>query len=144
LKKELKELFGIDKQSKTSADKAITAFDKLLTETGDPNESLQMRVFIHALGGHKLNEEIQTELIERSCMIVEMVRHDTPIPASLFKWDSNSETPRALNEQISKDTYRWGRKESVRTNTDADKIKVSDYRWSQDDSLGSVQEGVKK
>jgi hypothetical protein len=144
LKTKLIELFGIDKQSKTSADKAIAAFDKLLTETGDPNESLQMRVFVHALGGHKLNEETQTELIERSCMIVEMVRHDMPIPASLFKWNSDSETPRMVNEEIKKDCYRWGKNESVKTNTGTDKIKVSDYRWSQDDSLGSVQEGAKK
>ena len=146
LKQQLIELFGIDKlskQSKTSADKAITAYDKLLTETSDPYDSLQMRVFIAALGGHKLNEEIQTELIEKARLIVEMERHDMPIPAAMFKWNSDTETPQALTEQISKEVYRWGNIESVQTDGHADKIKVSDYRWSQDDSIGSLQEGVK-
>jgi len=144
LKQQLIELFGIDKLSKATQIKAVNAYDKLLTETGHPDDSLQMRVFIAALGGHKLNEEIQRDLIEKSCMIVEMDRHEMPIPASMFKWDSTAETPRALNEQIRKDCYRWGRKETVKIDSDnSDKIKASDYRWSQDDSIGSVQEGVK-
>ncbi len=143
MKQQLIELFGIDKLSKSTQKKAIDAYDKLLLETGHPDDSLQMRVFIAALGGHKLDEDIQTDLIEKSCMIVEMERHNMPIPASMFKWDSNAETPRALNEQIRKDCYRWGKNESVRTDGGTEKIKASDYRWSQDDSIGSVQEGAK-
>ena len=142
LKQQLIELFGIhklSKQSKTSADKAIVAFDKLLTETSDPYESLQMRVFIAALGGHKLNEEIQTELIEKACLIVELERHDMPIPASMFKWNSDTETPRALNEQINKDVYRWGKNESVQTDGGIEKIKASDYQWEQQNAYGTTQ-----
>ena len=60
LKQALIELFGIDKLSKATKKKDINAYDKLLTETGNPYDSLQMRVFIAALGGHKLNESIQT------------------------------------------------------------------------------------
>ena len=138
LKQALIELFGIDKLSKATQTKAINAYDKLLTETGNPYDSIQMRVFIAALGGHKLNEDVQTDLIEKSCMIVELERHDMPIPASMFKWDSTAETPRALNEQIRKDCYRWGKNESVRTAGGTDKIKVSDYQWEQN-AYGTTQ-----
>ena len=141
MKQSLIELMGIDKLSKSIQEKATTAFDKMLLEQGHPDDSLKMLVFIHALGGHKLNEKIQRDLIDKACIIVEYERHNTPIPIDLFKWDSTAERPRAINEEIRKDCYRWGKKESVRTDGGTEKIKASNYRWEQN-AYGTTQ-GVK-
>ena len=88
-----------------------------------------------------MNEEIQRDLIDKACIIVEYERHNTPIPIDLFKWDSTAERQRMLNETVKKDHYRWGKNESIKIDGNSDKIKASNYRWEQN-AYGTTQ-GVK-
>ena len=61
------------------------------------------------------------------------------IPKAYFKWDANSESPEPVNE-IKKTDFTWRQNETVRIDSEPEKIKVSDFKWGQSDSYGSIQE----
>ena len=129
MRKQILELFNINKLNKPTQEKAVAAFDKLLLETGHPDQSLYMRVFIHALGGHRLDEAVQVDLRDKISGIVELERHGVTIPASMFKWDSSAAQPLMVNEDMKVANYRWGKSETVKTIGTEDKIKKSSYKW---------------
>ena len=135
MKQQIIELLNIKKLNKETQEKAIAAFDKLLLETGHPDDSLQMRVLIHALSGHKLNEDIQTALRNRIGIIIEYERHNTPIPADMFKWSQglhSSPAPMINEDMFKKDYFRWGKNDvTVKTDGGTDKIKISNYNWKE-------------
>ena len=86
-----------------------------------------------------LNESVLNEMRDKTCAIIEHLRNNTAIPASIFKWNNYAESPRTLNE-IKKADFRWQKDETVRLDGNQDKIKKSDYKWSQSGSYGSIQE----
>ena len=130
MKQEIIELFGINKLLESNQRTAIDAFDKLVQESGDPDESVNLRVFLHSLGVHQLNESVLNEMRDKTCAIIEHLRNNTAIPASIFKWNNYAESSRTLNE-IKKADFRWQKNETVRLDNHQDKIKKSDFKWGQ-------------
>ena len=139
MKQKLIELYGIDRQPESIQEKAISAFDKLVHESGNPDESANLRIFLHSLGVHQLNESILNEMRDKTCAIIEHLRNNTAIPASMFKWHSYAESPKMVNE-VNKSDFRWQKDETVRLDGNKNKIKKSDYKWGQSGSYGSIQE----
>ena len=130
MNEQTKELLNIKKLKSGQQEKAIAAFDKLILETGVPDDSLQMRVLLHALDGHKVSEDVQTALRNQLAIIVEYCRHGAVIPKDFFKWDSSSSAKMINEEMFKKDYFQWGKNNgAIKTDGGPEKMKVSDYRW---------------
>ena len=140
MKHKLIELFGIDKLNQTTQQTAMNAFDKLLLERGNPDESPYMREFLGTLGAHNLSEDTQKDIREKTAMVVELARKGGTIPASLFKWDSTAPAAEQINE-VKKSDFRWQPNETVRIDVSTEKISKDDYLWGQPESAyGSIQD----
>jgi hypothetical protein len=142
LKQKIQEMLQINKLTVTKKDTAKEAYSKLLKETGDPDDSIQMRVLLHSMDGHRLSENIQKDLREKLSYIIECERHNHVVPADVYKWNNYAESTPSLNE-IKKTNFRWGRNEKVAAN-EVEKIKASDFLWKQSNSYGSLQENKEK
>ena len=132
LKQSIQDLFQIDKLSEKQQTAAKTAFKNLLTENGDPDESANMRVLIHALEGHRLNEDIQKQLRSKVETIILYERNNIVMPKSIFKWNSNAESPSPLNETVKKSRFRWQKDELALLDGDAEKISKDEFHWGPD------------
>lgn len=143
MRDQIQELLGTQSLNKTTQAKVKNAYGKLLKENFNPDDSIQMRVLLHAIGVHRLKEATQIDLREKISMIVECERHKAPYSKDQFKWNSNSESPAMFNE-VKKDVYQWDKNEgSVLTDGTAEKIKKSQFRWGADsNSIGSGIKGA--
>jgi predicted small metal-binding protein len=145
LKTQIAEIFGIDKLEKQNPQKAQDALDSWDRIINDDNAETQKRVFLHALGAHRLNETIQHDLIEKLELIIQLTKDNKPIPKSLYEFYYNTpETPKpAINEVMKKEYWNFDKqKESVKTYGGTDVIKADSFRWSQKDSYGSNQDNL--
>ena len=130
---QLYELYGLDKLNDQEAKEAEAAFDKLVAESGDPNESPYIRMFLARCGVQYLNESDQKNIIEKTCFIVRRLRAGgSKMRKQYFKWDTLSESLKQMNRKPKASDYRWHTNRTVPLETDTKKVKKSDYRWSTD------------
>jgi hypothetical protein len=147
VKTEIAELFGIDKlekQNPAKAQDALDAWDKIMNEN---DAETQKRVFLHALGAHRLNESTQLDLIDKLETIVELAKNDKPIPKSLHEfYYGTPETVEVINEKVKAADYKWSKdvgksNSNVAFMTEKQEVIKKDYfTWGQSGSYGSTQD----
>jgi hypothetical protein len=150
LKHELAELFGIEKLENENPKRAQAALDSWDKIINDDDTEIQKRVFLNALGVHKLNESTQLDMIEKLEIIVECARKDKPIPKSLFEFYYDIPEPAAvINEKVKADNFKWKKDVSKSQSNIAfmaekvEPIKKDLFHWGQSSSYGSTQDNKK-
>jgi hypothetical protein len=150
VKHELVKLFGIEKLENENPKRAQAALDSWEMILNDDNAEIQKRVFLNALGVHRLNESTQLDMIEKLEIVVDLASKDKPIPKSLFEFYYSTPEPAAvLNETIKTADFKWSKDVSKSQSNVAfmsektEKISKDLFHWGSTDSYGSTQDNKK-
>jgi hypothetical protein len=151
MKDNIAELFNItalENENPKRAQAAIKSWDMIME---NDNAEIQKRVFLNALGVHKLDEKIQIDMIDKLELVVECALKEKPIPKSLHEFYYGATEPApVLNETVKADNFKWskdiGKSQSnvAFMSEKVEPIKKDLFHWGQSSSYGSQQDNLNK